>query len=143
MQTITFELTSKMLEAYEVTPEQIADACGYNETIKNPDYVPAQGSPTINDPDHVPPEDYDPIEYIWPQVANPDHVEAVGEPNIANVSRIQWLAPVILNKGLQWCIEQALKAKKNLVLAQLREIEKQPAQIAETLSPAAVTNIVE
>ena len=132
-----------MLLPYEVTPDQIADACGYVETIPNPGYVQSQGSSTISDPDHVPPEGYDPTTYEWPQITNPDFVEAVGEPTIANVSRIKWLAPVILNKGLQWCIEQTLKVKKDQVLAQLREIEKQPAQIADTLSPAAVTKIVE
>ena len=63
---------------------QFADDLGYQEVVPNPDYVPAQGSETIQDPAWEQPADFSPIDGVVPQVPNPDYVAQVGEPTIAN-----------------------------------------------------------
>ena len=143
MKTIKFELTEEMLAPYGVTSDEIADACGYMETIPNPDYVPAVGSKTITDPKWSMPEGFDINTEKVPQIDNPDYVPAVGEPTIANVSRTVWLAPIILQKGLEWCIAQVTKVQLNQIDAQRKQVERIAGDIATTLAPKAVKEIIE
>lgn len=75
---------TKTIEQPEEVINTFADRLGYQEMVVNPDYVPAQGSETIQDPEWVKPEGFDEMVDTIPQVPNPDYVPAVGEKMMTN-----------------------------------------------------------
>lgn len=84
---------TKTIEQPDEVIKTFADRLGYQELVVNPDYVPAQGSETIQDPDWVKPEDFDEMTDTIPQVPNPDYVAAVGEKMMTNPqSRVDFVS---------------------------------------------------
>ena len=116
MKTITLSLTNT-----EENFNLIAVKKGYQTKIKNPDYVPAVGSPQMVDPEWEQPEDFDEIMGEYPMVDNPDYVAEVGEPFMDNPETpMEFLA----KKHQGYIIEDSIK-----VLEQVREEQEREANM--------------
>ena len=82
---------SKFIKTFEQPDEIIklfADDLGYQEQIRNEEYVPAEGNETMDDPKGET-EIIPGIGKVIKQVDNPDYVKAVGEEFIDNLQTRQ------------------------------------------------------
>lgn len=140
--TITFDDTNPAIVALfgEGAIATLADDFGYVETVHNPDYIGAIGSPQIPDLSWTPGEGED--ESDRPIIDNPDYVPAVGESTIPNpVTRAQYVADVINTQ----VIVPAMLSKFEVRRKQEKEAEAmaQVAAAKTTLAAAAEITITE
>ena len=141
MKTINYTFTEELLEPYGITVEELADANGYNPLLPNPDFIPAVGQPTLDDPSG---EMEDHAGVMLPkQIPNPDFVPAVGEPTIPNISATEYVATLIPKMGMEGMIEKALAPKVAELKRALKDLEKQPAIIAEAIVENLTKNVTE
>jgi len=84
---------AKFIKTFEQPDEIIklfADDLGYQEQIRNEEYVPAEGNETMDDPEGAM-ETIEGIGEVIKQVPNPDYKEAIGEQIIDNPQTRQQL----------------------------------------------------